>query len=156
MFKVPKGDYFPWVSVGVPELETQYISSLLFRYIPIHWLSVLKLSRPLPPKESDLPGLSRPLRMALDSITLCYSVLTAVLLRVSVKHWDTRSSRPATDSQLHPTYLPLPGFPLFLLSISPPNTGTCMAQQMTFTFVFTVVISILLRQKSWLWFWLSR
>ena len=60
MFKVPKGDYFPWVSVGVPELETQYIFSLLFRYTPIHWLSVLKLSRPLPPKESDLPGLSRP------------------------------------------------------------------------------------------------
>lgn len=143
IFKVPKGDSSSGISRS-PWTETLYVLPLLVRYTPVcevHCSPVLKLnSRPLSPEENDLPGFSRAIRMAVVSTALCYSLLTAVLLGVSVKRWDTRSSSPATGSQLHPAHSPLPGFPLFLLSISPPNTGTCIAQQMTFTSVFTVVI----------------
>lgn len=161
MSKIPKGDSFSWELVGVPELETLHIFSLLVRYIPVCEVSrssVLKpKSKPLSPKESDFPTLSRPTE---DGSGLHCSVL---LCSHSCGPWGLwEAQRHSHHQGQHPThsYILLTSLFLgslcFLLSIGLPNTGICIPQQTTFAFVFTVafytvlgkIISVVLAFKT--------
>ncbi|XP_052052138.1 vomeronasal type-2 receptor 116-like [Apodemus sylvaticus] len=86
-----------------------------------------------------------PLGMALTITALCFSVLTAVILVVFVKHRDTPIVK-ANNRALSYTLL-LTLFICFLSSllfIGQPNTNTCVLQQTVFGILFTVALSTVL------------
>ncbi|XP_052021018.1 vomeronasal type-2 receptor 116-like [Apodemus sylvaticus] len=86
-----------------------------------------------------------PLGMALTITALCFSVLTAVVLVVFVKHRDTPIVK-ANNRALSYTLL-LTLFICFLSSllfIGQPNANTCILQQTVFGILFTVALSTVL------------
>nr|XP_051695655.1 vomeronasal type-2 receptor 116-like [Oryctolagus cuniculus] len=85
------------------------------------------------------------LGMALACMALCFSVLTAAVLWVFVKHRDTPIVK-ANNRTL--SYILLIAlllcFLCSLLFLGRPNTATCLLQQITFGLVFTVAVSAVL------------
>ncbi|XP_062035329.1 vomeronasal type-2 receptor 116-like [Lepus europaeus] len=85
------------------------------------------------------------LGMALACMALCFSVLTAAVLWVFVKHRDTPIVK-ANNRTL--SYILLIAlllcFLCSLLFLGRPNTATCLLQQITFGLVFTVAVSTVL------------
>uniref|UniRef100_H0W0Z0 G-protein coupled receptors family 3 profile domain-containing protein n=1 Tax=Cavia porcellus TaxID=10141 RepID=H0W0Z0_CAVPO len=97
------------------------------------------------PKILDFLSFEDPLGMALTQIALSFSLITAVILAIFVKHRDTPIVK-ANNRTLSYTLLIslLLCFLCSLLFIGRPNTGTCILQQMTFGLVFTVAVSSVL------------
>ncbi|KAI0615778.1 hypothetical protein TUN199_12299, partial [Pyrenophora tritici-repentis] len=86
-----------------------------------------------------------PLGMALTITALCFSLLTAVVLVVFVKHRDTpivkANNRPLSYILLLTLFICLLSSFLF---IGQPNTTTCILQQTAFGILFTVALSTVL------------
>ncbi|XP_063085181.1 vomeronasal type-2 receptor 116-like [Cavia porcellus] len=97
------------------------------------------------PKTVDCLSFEDPLGMALNLIALCFSVLTALILGIFVKHRDTAIVK-ANNRTLSYTLLIslLLCFLCSLLFIGRPHRITCILQQMTFGLVFTVAVSSVL------------
>ncbi|XP_048223569.1 vomeronasal type-2 receptor 116-like [Perognathus longimembris pacificus] len=86
-----------------------------------------------------------PLGMALACMALCLSTLTAVILRVFVKHHNTPIVKANNQGLSYILLLSLIFcFLCSLLFIGHPNTVTCILQQMTFGVTFTVAVSAVL------------
>ncbi|XP_015841801.3 vomeronasal type-2 receptor 116-like [Peromyscus maniculatus bairdii] len=86
-----------------------------------------------------------PLGMALSSIALCFSTITASVLVIFVKHRDTpivKANNRALSYILLITLIIC--FLSSLLFIGQPNTATCILQQTTFGIAFTVALSTVL------------
>ncbi|XP_051005354.1 vomeronasal type-2 receptor 116-like [Acomys russatus] len=86
-----------------------------------------------------------PLGMALATTALCFSVLTAVVLVLFLKHRDTpivKANNRALSYTLLLTLIIC--FLSSLLFIGQPNTATCILQQIAFGVVFTVALSTVL------------
>ncbi|ELV11408.1 Vomeronasal type-2 receptor 26 [Tupaia chinensis] len=85
------------------------------------------------------------LGIAMACMALCFSVVTAIILGVFVKHRDTPIVK-ANNQAL--TFILLISllfcFLCSLLFIGHPNTATCILQQVTFALVFTIAISTVL------------
>uniref|UniRef100_G1U0P9 G-protein coupled receptors family 3 profile domain-containing protein n=1 Tax=Oryctolagus cuniculus TaxID=9986 RepID=G1U0P9_RABIT len=85
------------------------------------------------------------LGMALACMALCFSVLTAAVLWVFVKHRDTPIVK-ANNRTL--SYILLIAlllcFLCSLLFLGRPNTATCLLQQIAFGLVFTIAVSTVL------------
>ncbi|XP_069915461.1 vomeronasal type-2 receptor 116-like [Oryctolagus cuniculus] len=90
-------------------------------------------------------GFEEFLGMALTCMALCFSVLTAAVLWVFVKHQDTPIIK-ANNRTL--SYILLIAlllcFLCSLLFFGRPNTATCLLQQIAFGLVFTVAVSTVL------------
>ncbi|XP_021483092.1 vomeronasal type-2 receptor 116-like [Meriones unguiculatus] len=90
-------------------------------------------------------GYEEPLGMALAIMSLCFSVFTAIVLGVFVKHHATPIVK-ANNCTL--SYILLISlifcFLCSLLFIGHPNSVTCILQQITFGVVFTVAVSSVL------------
>uniref|UniRef100_A0A4X2KV22 G-protein coupled receptors family 3 profile domain-containing protein n=1 Tax=Vombatus ursinus TaxID=29139 RepID=A0A4X2KV22_VOMUR len=86
-----------------------------------------------------------PLGMTLACAALCFSLLTALILGVFVKHRDTPIVK-ANKRSLSYTLLGSLSlcFLCSLLFIGRPNTATCVLRQTTFAVVFTVAIASIL------------
>ncbi|XP_042549911.1 vomeronasal type-2 receptor 116-like [Dipodomys spectabilis] len=86
-----------------------------------------------------------PLGMALACMALCFSMLTAVVLGMFVKHHDTAIVK-ANNRTLSYILLISLIFCFFcsLLFLGRPNTVTCILQQIAFGIVFTMAISTVL------------
>ncbi|XP_021106077.1 vomeronasal type-2 receptor 116-like, partial [Heterocephalus glaber] len=97
------------------------------------------------PKTVDFLSFTDPLGMALICTALCFSVLTAMVLGLFVRHRDTPIVK-ANNRALSYTLLTslLLCFLCALLFIGRPNTATCILQQITFGLVFTVAVSTVL------------
>ncbi|XP_014447655.1 vomeronasal type-2 receptor 116-like [Tupaia chinensis] len=97
------------------------------------------------PKPVTFLGFEDSLGMALACIALCFSVVTAVVLGLFVKHRDTPIIK-ANNRALSFTLLIslLLCFLCSLLFIGHPNTATCILRQVTFGLVFTVAVSTIL------------
>ncbi|KAM6168135.1 vomeronasal type-2 receptor 116-like [Erethizon dorsatum] len=97
------------------------------------------------PKIVDFLSFEDPLGMALTHTALTFSVLTAVVLGIFVKHRDTAIVK-ANNRTLSYTLLIslLLCFLCALLFIGHPNTATCILQKITFGLVFTVAVSTVL------------
>uniref|UniRef100_G1TFN3 G-protein coupled receptors family 3 profile domain-containing protein n=1 Tax=Oryctolagus cuniculus TaxID=9986 RepID=G1TFN3_RABIT len=86
-----------------------------------------------------------PLGMTLVCTALCFSVLTAVVLGVFVKHRDTPIVKANNRCLSYILLIALIFcFLCSLLFIGHPNTTTCVLQQTTFGVVFTVAVSTIL------------
>ncbi|KAL6046443.1 hypothetical protein STEG23_021404 [Scotinomys teguina] len=86
-----------------------------------------------------------PLRMALSSIALCFSAITATVLGVFVKHRDTPIVKANNRALSYIVLITLiTCFLSSLLFIGQPNTATCILQQTTVGIVFTVALSTVL------------
>ncbi|XP_051017855.1 vomeronasal type-2 receptor 116-like [Acomys russatus] len=86
-----------------------------------------------------------PLGMALTITALCFSVLTAVVLAVFVKHRDTpivKANNRALSYTLLLTLIVC--FLSSLLFIGQPNTASCILQETAFGILFTVALSTVL------------
>ncbi|XP_062035392.1 vomeronasal type-2 receptor 26-like [Lepus europaeus] len=97
------------------------------------------------PKLVTFLGFEEFLGMALACMALCFSVLTAVVLWVFVKHRDTpivKANNRTLSYILLITLLLC--FLCSLLFIGRPNTATCLLRQITFGLVFTVAVSTVL------------
>ncbi|OBS57016.1 hypothetical protein A6R68_11859, partial [Neotoma lepida] len=86
-----------------------------------------------------------PLGMSLTTIALCFSLLTAVVLGLFVKHRDTPivKANNRTLSYILLTTLTV-CFLCPLLFIGHPNTTTCILQQITFGGAFTMALATVL------------
>uniref|UniRef100_G1TL19 G-protein coupled receptors family 3 profile domain-containing protein n=1 Tax=Oryctolagus cuniculus TaxID=9986 RepID=G1TL19_RABIT len=97
------------------------------------------------PKLVTFLGFEEFLGMALTCMALCFSVLTAAVLWVFVKHQDTPIIK-ANNRTL--SYILLIALLLCclcsLLFLGHPNTATCLLQQIAFGLVFTVAVSTVL------------
>ncbi|XP_069923713.1 vomeronasal type-2 receptor 116-like [Oryctolagus cuniculus] len=97
------------------------------------------------PKLVTFLGFEEFLGMALTCMALCFSVLTAAVLWVFVKHQDTPIVK-ANNRTL--SYILLIAlllcFLCSLLFLGRPNTATCLLQQIAFGLVFTVAVSTVL------------
>uniref|UniRef100_G1TGL6 G-protein coupled receptors family 3 profile domain-containing protein n=1 Tax=Oryctolagus cuniculus TaxID=9986 RepID=G1TGL6_RABIT len=97
------------------------------------------------PKLVTFLGFEEFLGMALTCMALCFSVLTAAVLWVFVKHRDTPIVK-ANNRTL--SYILLIAlllcFLCSLLFLGRPKTATCLLQQIAFGLVFTVAVSTVL------------
>ncbi|XP_069923852.1 vomeronasal type-2 receptor 116-like [Oryctolagus cuniculus] len=97
------------------------------------------------PKLVTFLGFEEFLGMALACMALCFSVLTAAVLWVFVKHRNTPIVK-ANNRTL--SYILLIAlllcFLCSLLFLGHPNTATCLLQQIAFGLVFTVAVSTVL------------
>ncbi|XP_069923707.1 vomeronasal type-2 receptor 116-like [Oryctolagus cuniculus] len=97
------------------------------------------------PKLVTFLAFEESLGMALACMALCFSVLTAAILWVFVKHRDTPIVK-ANNRTL--SYILLITLLLCLLCsllfLGRPNTATCLLQQISFGLVFTVAVSTVL------------
>ncbi|XP_048196598.1 vomeronasal type-2 receptor 116-like [Perognathus longimembris pacificus] len=85
------------------------------------------------------------LGMALACIALCFSMLTAVVLGIFVKHQDTAIVKANNRALSYNLLISLIFcFLCSLLFLGRPNTITCILQQITFGVVFTVAVSTVL------------
>ncbi|XP_057640129.1 vomeronasal type-2 receptor 116-like [Chionomys nivalis] len=86
-----------------------------------------------------------PLGMALTLMAFCFTVFTAVVLGIFIKHHDTPLVK-ANNRNLSYTLLVSLIFCFLcpLLFIGHPNAATCMLQQITFGVVFSVAVSTVL------------
>ncbi|XP_042549861.1 vomeronasal type-2 receptor 116-like [Dipodomys spectabilis] len=86
-----------------------------------------------------------PLGIALACIALCFSVLTAAVLGMFVKHQDTGIVKANNRTLSYILLISLIFcFLCSLLFIGHPNTVTCVLQPITFGVVFTVAVSTVL------------
>ncbi|KAM4889350.1 vomeronasal type-2 receptor 116-like [Thomomys bottae] len=86
-----------------------------------------------------------PLGMALACMALCFSMLTAAVLGLFVKHQDTAIVKANNRTLSYILLISLIFcFLCALLFIGRPNTATCILQQITFGVVFTVAVSTVL------------
>ncbi|XP_012888944.1 PREDICTED: vomeronasal type-2 receptor 116-like [Dipodomys ordii] len=86
-----------------------------------------------------------PLGMALACMALCFSMLTAVVLGMFVKHQDTAIVKANNQALSYILLISLIFcFLCSLLFLGQPNTVTCILQQITFGVVFTVAVSTVL------------
>ncbi|XP_069858172.1 vomeronasal type-2 receptor 116-like [Dipodomys merriami] len=86
-----------------------------------------------------------PLGMALVAIGLCFSMLTAFILGIFVKHKDTAIVKANNQTLSYILLISLIFcFLCSLLFLGRPNTVTCILQQITFGVVFTVAVSTVL------------
>ncbi|XP_074087764.1 vomeronasal type-2 receptor 26-like [Macrotis lagotis] len=88
---------------------------------------------------------AEPLGMTLAWAALCFSLLTALLLGVFVKHRDTPIVKANNRSLSYILLISLIlCFLCSLLFIGHPNSATCLLRQTTFAVVFTVAIASIL------------
>ncbi|KAM4815242.1 vomeronasal type-2 receptor 116-like [Thomomys bottae] len=86
-----------------------------------------------------------PLGMALACMALCFSMLTAAVLGMFVKHQDTAIVKANNRALSYILLISLIFcFLCALLFIGRPNTVTCILQQITFGVVFMVAVSTVL------------
>nr|XP_012806010.2 vomeronasal type-2 receptor 116-like [Jaculus jaculus] len=86
-----------------------------------------------------------PLGMALASLALSFSALTALVLGVFVKHQDTPIVKANNRANSYILLIALKFcFLCSLLFIGHPNTAKCILQQITFAILFTVAVSTIL------------
>ncbi|XP_052616435.1 vomeronasal type-2 receptor 116-like [Peromyscus californicus insignis] len=86
-----------------------------------------------------------PLGMSLTTIVLCFSVLTAVVLGLFVKHRDTPIVKANNRTLSYTLLITLTVcFLCTLLFIGRPNTTTCILQQIIFGGAFTVALATVL------------
>ncbi|XP_052567712.1 vomeronasal type-2 receptor 116-like [Peromyscus californicus insignis] len=86
-----------------------------------------------------------PLGMSLTTIALCFSVLTAVVLALFVKHRDTPIVKANNRTLSYMLLITLNiCFLCSLFFIGRPNTTTCILQQITFGGAFTVALATVL------------
>ncbi|XP_069923705.1 vomeronasal type-2 receptor 116-like [Oryctolagus cuniculus] len=97
------------------------------------------------PKMMTFLAFEDALGMALVCMALCFSVTTAAVLGVFVKHRDTPIVKANNRSLSYILLIALLlCFLCSLLFIGRPNTATCLLRQITFGLVFTVAISAVL------------
>ena len=85
------------------------------------------------------------LGMSLTNMTLCFCVITGVLLWVFVKHRDTPIVKANIQAFSYVLFISLRlCFLCSLLFINHPHTATCVLQQITFEAVFTVAMATVL------------
>ncbi|XP_042549915.1 vomeronasal type-2 receptor 116-like [Dipodomys spectabilis] len=86
-----------------------------------------------------------PLGMALAFMALCFSMLTAVVLGMFVKHHDTAIVKANNRALSYILLISLIFcFLCSLLFLGRPNTVTCILQQIAFGIVFTMAVSTVL------------
>ncbi|XP_069858181.1 vomeronasal type-2 receptor 116-like [Dipodomys merriami] len=86
-----------------------------------------------------------PLGMVLACMALCFSMLTAVVLGVFVKHQDTAIVKANNRALSYILLISLIFcFLCSLLFLGQPKTATCILQQITFGVLFTVAVSTVL------------
>ncbi|XP_032755269.1 vomeronasal type-2 receptor 116-like, partial [Rattus rattus] len=86
-----------------------------------------------------------PLGMALAFLALCFSVLTALVFWVFLKHRDTPIVKANNRTLSYTLLISLIFcFLCSLLFIGHPNTATCIMQQIIFGFAFTVSVTTVL------------
>ncbi|XP_042549863.1 vomeronasal type-2 receptor 116-like [Dipodomys spectabilis] len=86
-----------------------------------------------------------PLGMALACMALCFSMLTAAVLGIFVKHQDTAIVKANNRALSYILLISLIFcFLCSLLFLGRPNTVTCILQQITFGVAFTVSVSTVL------------
>ena len=86
-----------------------------------------------------------PLGMALASIALCLSALTAFVIGIFVKHRDTPIVKANNRALSYILLITLTFCFLCSLNfIGQPNTATCILQQTTFAVTFTVALATVL------------
>ena len=85
------------------------------------------------------------LGMSLASMTLCFCVITGVVLWVFVKHRDTPIVKANIQAFSYVLFISLLlCFLCSLLFIGHPQTAICILQQITFGAVFTVAVATVL------------
>nr|XP_042122706.1 vomeronasal type-2 receptor 116-like [Peromyscus maniculatus bairdii] len=86
-----------------------------------------------------------PLGMSLTTIALCFSILTAVVLALFMKHRDTPIVKANNRTLSYMLLITLTlCFLCSLFFIGRPNTTTCILQQITFGGAFTVALATVL------------
>uniref|UniRef100_A0A4X2K622 G-protein coupled receptors family 3 profile domain-containing protein n=1 Tax=Vombatus ursinus TaxID=29139 RepID=A0A4X2K622_VOMUR len=100
------------------------------------------------PKIVTFLAYEEPLGMTLACAALCFSLLTALVLGVFMKHRDTPIVKANNRSLSYTLLVSLSlCFLCSLLFIGHPNTTTCLLQQTTFAVVFTVAIASILAKN---------
>ncbi|OBS67266.1 hypothetical protein A6R68_04193, partial [Neotoma lepida] len=90
-------------------------------------------------------GYEDPLGMSLACLALCFSIVTAVVLSVFLKHKDTPTVKANNRALSYVLLISLIFcFLCSLLFIGHPVMATCIMQQTTFALVFTVAASTVL------------
>ncbi|XP_069859382.1 vomeronasal type-2 receptor 116-like [Dipodomys merriami] len=96
-------------------------------------------------RDATFLALEDPLGMALACMALCFSLLTAAVLGIFVKHQDTAIVKANNQTLSYILLISLIFcFLCSLLFVGRPNTVTCILQQITFGVVFTVAVSAVL------------
>ncbi|XP_056656996.1 vomeronasal 2 receptor 648 isoform X1 [Monodelphis domestica] len=97
------------------------------------------------PKTITYLAYEEPLGMALASAALCFSLLTALVLGVFVKHRDTPIVKANNRSLSYTLLISLTlCFLCSLLFIGLPTQATCLLRQISFAVVFTLAIASIL------------
>ncbi|XP_044300463.1 vomeronasal type-2 receptor 26-like [Varanus komodoensis] len=101
------------------------------------------------PKRRSFLSFKEPLGMSLTFFALCFSLLTALVLTIFVKHQKTPVVK-ANNQNL--TYTLLISLLLCFLSsfffLSPPEKMICLLRQIAFAIIFTVTISCVLAKTA--------
>ncbi|XP_042549865.1 vomeronasal type-2 receptor 116-like [Dipodomys spectabilis] len=96
-------------------------------------------------RDETFLALGDPLGMALACMGICFSLLTAAILGMFLKHQDTAIVKANNRTLSYILLISLIFcFLCSLLFIGRPNTVTCILQQITFGVVFTVAVSTVL------------